>query len=376
MNVLSRIRKHRTLRPAFSTPQGPQHAADIIASHLENFFFGTIAREVQRNNIYNPILPFEIECPITAEDIHEAIRNLPTKKAPGIGHLQNEMLQPIRHLLAPLFLLLFSLCWMRSSTPQPWRIAQVVPIYKEGSTDEPSNYRPISLTSIFRKNLEHCIQYNLQTNGPLLDIAQGGFRESRGALDQAFCLAEICHILRSNYDSKPVLAFLDIKSAYDTVDRNYVWKVLQHCISPPLLGLLRNLFDEVQIEVLVSNATSRRFHPKTGVLQGSILSPYLYSVYINQLPVYLRPQTIKEDTSPLQLAPLLNCLLYADDVVLIANSSTMVDLLQKCEEHSMQMGYRWNPSKCVILDNQPQTIEYAIYDQDSPSSYALGFMLK
>ncbi|KAG1040092.1 hypothetical protein G6F43_012360 [Rhizopus delemar] len=79
--------------------------------------------------------------------------------------------------------------------------------------------------------------------------------------------------------TKPIIAFLDIKSAYDTVDRNYIWDVLQPYISPPLLGLLRNLFDEVQIEVLLSNATSRRFHPKTGVLQGSILSPYLYSIY-------------------------------------------------------------------------------------------------
>ncbi|KAG1627711.1 hypothetical protein G6F44_012118 [Rhizopus delemar] len=168
---------------------------------------------------------------------------------------------------------------MWSYTPQSWRVAQVVPIYKEGSTNESSNYRPISLTSIFRKILERCIQYRLQTNGYPLDIAQGGFRESRGAIDQALCLAEICHILRSHYQTKPILAFLDIKSAYDTVDRNYIWDVLQPYISPPLLGLLRNLFDEVQIEVLLSNATSRRFHPKTGVLQGSILSPYLYSVY-------------------------------------------------------------------------------------------------
>ena len=78
--------------------------------------------------------------------------------------------------------------------------------------------------------------------------------------------------------------------------------------------------------------------------------------HINQLPVYLRHQAIEDDTPPLYLAPLLNCLLYADDVVLIANRSTMVDLLRKCEEHSIQMGYRWNPSKCVILDNQPQTV--------------------
>jgi hypothetical protein len=158
-------------------------AADIMASYLENIFSRQLLREVQRNNIYNPILPFEIKCPITAEDIQETIRNLPTKKAPGVDHLRNEMLQPIRHLLAPLLLSLFRLCWMWSYIPQPWRVAQVVPIYKKGSTDEPSNYRPISLTSIFRKTLKRCIQYSFQANRSPLDIAQGGFRESRAAID-------------------------------------------------------------------------------------------------------------------------------------------------------------------------------------------------
>ncbi|KAG1225571.1 hypothetical protein G6F63_008289 [Rhizopus arrhizus] len=149
ISKLSRIRKHRTLRPAFSTPHGPQHAADIMVSHLENVFSGQLIREFQRNNIYNPILSFEIECPIIAEDIQEAIRNLPTKKAPGVDHLRNEMLRPIQHPLTPLLLSLFRLCWMWSYTPQSWRVAQVVPIYKKGSTDEPSNYRPISLTVVF-----------------------------------------------------------------------------------------------------------------------------------------------------------------------------------------------------------------------------------
>ncbi|KAG1056034.1 hypothetical protein G6F43_002034 [Rhizopus delemar] len=52
----------------------------------------------------------------------------------------------------------------------------------------------------------------------------------------------------------------------------------------------------------------------------------------------------------------------------------MVDLLRKCEEHSIQMGYRWNPSKCVILDNQPQTIEYAIYDQVLPQATTFTYL--
>jgi hypothetical protein len=55
--------------------------------------------------------------------------------------------------------------------------------------------------------------------------------------------------------------------------------------------------------------------------------------------------------SPLQLVHLMNCLLYADDVALIANKYQIVDLLQICEEHSLTLGYRWNSNKCAILDN-------------------------
>ncbi|KAG1139476.1 hypothetical protein G6F38_009802 [Rhizopus arrhizus] len=129
------------------------------------------------------------------------------------------------------------------------------------------------------------------------------------------------------------------------------------------ISLLRNLFDDVQIEVLLSNATSRRFRPNTGVLQGSILSPYLYSVYINQLPAQIRPQAFPSSSLPLEMIPSLNCLLYADDVVLIAERSNLVDLLRKCENHSIQMGYKWNSSKCVILDSSTDPITYTLYDQ-------------
>lgn len=149
------------------------------------------------------------------------------------------------------------------------------------------------------------------------------------------CPAEICNVLRIHHQIKPVLAFLNIKSAYDAVNLSFVWETLHHHISPPMLGRLRCFFDDVQINILLSNATSYRFSPKTGVLQGSILSTYLYSVYINQLPAQLRLQALTSNISPLEMIPSLNCLLYDADVVLIAEHSNMVDLLQKYEYYSM-----------------------------------------
>ncbi|KAG2189520.1 hypothetical protein INT46_000903 [Mucor plumbeus] len=59
-----------------------------------------------------------------------------------------------------------------------------------------------------------------------------------------------------------------------------------------------------------------------------------------------------------QLAPKINCLLYADDVALIANAETLQSLLSKCKEHSYALGYRWNPQKCVVVDSNPQTMNY------------------
>ncbi|CEG82714.1 Putative Polyprotein (Fragment) [Rhizopus microsporus] len=76
---------------------------------------------------------------------------LQPKKAPGPGHLRQEMLAPLQPALAPLLLFLFQLCWTWSYTPADWRLAQVVSIYKKGDPNEPGNHRPISLTSVFRK---------------------------------------------------------------------------------------------------------------------------------------------------------------------------------------------------------------------------------
>ncbi|KAJ8655019.1 hypothetical protein O0I10_009224 [Lichtheimia ornata] len=115
--------------------------------------------------------------------------------------------------------------------------------------------------------MEQCLRIPLHESSPPLDLAQGGFRPQRSAMDQALCLHELAQRHRIiNNNRNPILVFLDIKSAYDTVDRNIIWRELETRASYPLLGLLRSLFDDVSIQVLLSGATSDSFHPATGVL--------------------------------------------------------------------------------------------------------------
>lgn len=178
-------------------------------------------------------------------------------------------------LLVKLLVLLFTLCWQWSYVPPLWRHAQVVPIFKKGDPSLPSNYRPISLTSVLRKLLEFSLSPLLCRFSPTIDLAQGGFRPRRSALDQALCLHELMHAYFLKHHHYPVVAFLDIKSAYDTVDRQVIWNALESSGTPlPLLSLLSHLFDDVTVSVLLSNHSSSPFSPSTGVLQGSVLSPH------------------------------------------------------------------------------------------------------
>lgn len=68
--------------------------------------------EDQFADIVTPALPFTADCPITTDDIASAIHSLPVKKVPAVDHLRIETLKPIQHLLKPILLLLFRMCWV------------------------------------------------------------------------------------------------------------------------------------------------------------------------------------------------------------------------------------------------------------------------
>ncbi|KAI7883498.1 RNA-directed DNA polymerase [Lichtheimia hyalospora FSU 10163] len=191
------------------------------------------------------------------------------------------------------------------------------------------------------------------------------------------------------YGEWPVVTFLDIKAAYDSVDRDIIWHHLQANIPYRLFLLCRHLFEDVHVSIILKNVQSRFARPKRGVLQGSIINPLLYAVFIDILPKQLRsalhfstrPTIIRHtpqdhlteaecqhlsyhrpltggrpprrpDTSYL----LLNALLYADDVAIIGSSEDMISLLSAAERHSMDAGYRWHPEKCKSINAPSHTI--------------------
>src|SRR5690606_8847562 len=117
-------------------------------------------------------------------------------------------------------LLLFNFSWAHGALPLDWRSAHVVALYKgKGDATNPTDYRPISLTSCVVRCMEQLIQQRLYAfveQRGLLHSLQFGFRKQRGTLDAVYVLTERIRFLLSHKRGRAVpVAFLDLAKAYD-----------------------------------------------------------------------------------------------------------------------------------------------------------------
>ena len=145
---------------------------------------------------------------------------------------------------------------------------------------ECSNYCTIALISHASKVMLKSLQARLQqyTNHEFPDI-QVGFRKGRGPRNQ---IANIHWIIEKarEFQENIYLCFIDYAKAFDSVDHNQLWKILQEMGIPDhLTCLLRNLYAGQEAIVRTGHGTADWFQIKKGVHQGCILSPCLFNLY-------------------------------------------------------------------------------------------------
>jgi len=214
----------------------------------------------------------------TLLEVTKAIRKLRNSKAAGPDNIQPELLKYDEQPVAQTLHALFHKVWSMGRVPADWKEGLIISLYKgKGQKTNCSSYRPISLLLVPGKVLAHVLLGRLQ---PLLvsqrHSHQSGFTPGRSSADAILTLqllAEIHH----EFDKPLHTTFIDIKSAFDSVDRDALWKALAAKKAPPfLIRLIQDLHRLTTARVRIGNKLSNSFLTSSGVRQGCILAPMLF----------------------------------------------------------------------------------------------------
>ena len=222
---------------------------------------------------------------------------------------------------------IFNKCIKLGVYPNLLKVAKVVPIFKKGSKDECSNYRPISLLMNINKLFEKIIHkrmYSFLEKKKILNQNQYGFRKNSNT---AFAIYDLIENKLKNLDENlyTCALYVDLSKAFDTVDHNILSKKLYHYgIRGIALELINNYLLNRKQYVFVNGVKSNQTLIKIGVPQGSVLGPLLFLLYINDLPY----------------ASSLITKLFADDTCLIFSALT-IDQLQIDINREMHKIHNW-----------------------------------
>lgn len=237
----------------------------------------------------------------------------------------------------------FVLCGV---TPKRWNHSLVYPKPKSSESLTVDKCRPIALTSMLRRLFEKCFLSALCNHSSLAPLqkfspTQAGFRRGFSSITQAIYAHEVA--VRFNLHH----VFLDLKSAYDTVPLQKLFEgLVRRGVSPGAISLLIHLFHECKSSIVVNGLKTVAINKERGLMQGSVLSPLLFNLFIDDLAVLL------DQRFPLLDSVCYSAIFFADDIKLQHHDATALQQLLNCLGVWLsQQGMSVNISKCGTLSH-------------------------
>ncbi len=280
-------------------------------SYLEN-----IVAEKEKSLISN-----ELDQKISIKEINDAIAKLKVGKACGLDLISNEMLKNSQTSLIKCIEKLFNLCLEGGIYPDSWAYGYISPIFKSEDPTNPSNYRGITITSCIGKLFNNILNSRLDTflsKNKLINPTQIGFTKDARSSDHVFILKTLIEKYSQNKNGKLYCCFIDFNKAFDSVIHTGLkLKLLQLNVGTRFYRIISAMYENSRACVKTNDSLTDDFLIKLGVRQGDNLSPALFKIFINDFPSYLQSCS---DTVMLEKEK-LNCLMYADDIVIFSTSA-------------------------------------------------------
>ena len=274
------------------SPTFTKHDADT-------FYFGTYnsPRNIELNNLhwFPPLdgllnspsfVPFNMD-PIRPRDIRSILKKSNKKSAPGPDGIPYGILLKLsstHKVLATLFTKVLQ----HGAPPSCWAESLIKLIHKKGSTDDPTNFRMISLTSCVGK-LYHLILSQRTTeylvNNKLIDpeIQKAFLPGINGCIEHNLTLEEIVKDARVNKRTLHI-TFFDLQDAFGSVPHSLIQHTLERNLFPqPVQDYLRRHYNNTKSIVVTPTFKTNEFSFKRGVFQGCPYSPIIFLLAFNPI---------------------------------------------------------------------------------------------
>lgn len=313
--------------------------AQILSDQFRSVFTkADNSRPTLEGNPYPPLPKLTIH----VDGVEKLLSRLKINKSSGPDDIPNRVLKELSHELAPVLTSLFIQSTSTGELPEDWRNANISPIFKKGDRHIASNYRPVSLTCVCCKLLEHIVCRHIRDHLDTFNIItplQHGFRRKYSCDTQ---LLTTMHDLMEMFDRKQQVdvAVLDFSKAFDTVPHDKLLDKLKfYGIHGNTHHWITSFLKLRQQSVVIEGISSDSVHVESGVPQGTVMGPLLFLLYINDLPRNVNSQVR----------------LFADDCLLyraIRGPDDQLQLqrdLQSLGDWASTWGMSFNPNKCYIM---------------------------
>ena len=229
-----------------------------------------------------------INQPFEFHELAAAIRQSKNNSSPGQDRIVYEMLKHLPKPCVELLLDFFNKCWAEGVVIPDWKETIIIPVRKPNKlASDPHSYRPIALSSILCKILERLVTNRLNwylESNKLLNESQCGFRKNRSTIDQLVRLHDAINKSLST-GGYLVGVFIDFQAAFDLVWREgLLYKLRGLGIGGNMHRWINDFLTGRTIKVKVGGEISDSQTLDNGTPQGSVISPLLFLIMINDIP--------------------------------------------------------------------------------------------